>query len=91
MNQELVIFQPLEKVRESDGQTIETTAFSLWSNDIMKKISKYIFPNFGVRVRKDDVPGFPECQNIAKLYQIEKADLQNKNPAILKKKLGEQS
>lgn len=41
--------------------------------DMMLKISKFIFPNYGVRMISK-VP----VQNIAKLYQIEKAELQNK-------------
>lgn len=57
--------------------------------EVLLKISKYIFRNYGVRVRKKDIPGFPECQNISKLYKIEKADLQNKKHEILLKKIDE--
>jgi superfamily II DNA or RNA helicase len=54
---------------------------------VIKKISSFIFPNFGARVRKDDVPGFPECQNIAGLYQIDKTDLQNKKFAEMNRRI----
>ncbi len=57
--------------------------------EVMKKINKYIFPNYGTRVRKKDIPDFPPCQNIAKLYNILKSDLQNKNFESTEKKIAE--
>jgi len=51
---------------------------SLCENQDMLKLSKIIFPNYGVRVRKSELPDFPDIQNIARLYSIKKADLQNR-------------
>jgi len=51
---------------------------SLNERQEMKKISKLIFPNFGVRICKGDIPGFPDIQNIAKLFSIAKSEMQNK-------------
>lgn len=57
--------------------------------ELMLKISKYIFPNYGARVRKSEIPGFPPCQNIAKLYKISKQDIQNKEFSDCEKKIAE--
>lgn len=57
--------------------------------EVLLKISKYIFRNYGVRVRKSDIKGFPECQNISKLYTIDKAEIQNKKHDILLRKIEE--
>jgi superfamily II DNA or RNA helicase len=38
--------------------------------DDMQTISKMIFPKFGNRVRKIDIPDFPDIQNIAESYNI---------------------
>jgi superfamily II DNA or RNA helicase len=51
---------------------------SISEREDMLEISKRIFPAFGVRVKKMDVPDFPDVQNVAKLYSIKKTDLQNK-------------
>lgn len=68
-------------------------AFDNWDatneKELMLKISKYIFPNYGVRVRKTEIKGFPKCQNIAKLYDIKKSSIQNKKYAELEKKIKE--
>lgn len=37
---------------------------------IMGLINAEIFPKRGVRVRKEDLPGFPECQIITQLYDM---------------------
>jgi len=38
---------------------------------IMREIHENIFPDRGVRVRADDLPGFPEIQILPELYDIE--------------------
>lgn len=43
----------------------------------MERIGKMLFPRFGVRIRKDEVPGFPDVQTSADCYQIGKAVQQN--------------
>lgn len=43
----------------------------------MLRLSGMVFPKYGARVRKSDVPGFPDVQNIAKLLTIKKFKSQN--------------
>lgn len=50
---------------------------SLESEKDMLILSSIIFPRFGARIKKRDIPGFPPVQNIAKLYEIDNADQQN--------------
>lgn len=51
---------------------------SVSESETMQEIHKLIFPRFGVRVRKIDIPGFPAVQNIAESYEIRKTSEQNK-------------
>lgn len=60
---------------------------SLNERQTMMEISSRIFPNYGVRIRKNDVPGFPDVQNIAKLFSIAKSDQQNKKYSMLLEKI----
>jgi len=46
--------------------------------DDMRRIGKVLFPRFGTRVRKADIPGFPAIQNIADVYPIKDAVKHNK-------------
>lgn len=50
---------------------------SLRDQDDMKKFHAALFPQFGTRVRKDNIPGFPDVHNLAKLYPIKSATKQN--------------
>jgi superfamily II DNA or RNA helicase len=43
----------------------------------MEKIGGMIFPAFGARIRKNDVPGFPDIQNLAETYPIEAVQAHN--------------
>lgn len=49
---------------------------SLSDVEDMVKFNKIIFPQYGCRVRKEDIPGFPNIQNIARLYRVEKETIQ---------------
>jgi superfamily II DNA or RNA helicase len=57
--------------------------FKKWTTlnerEALARISKVIFPRFGVRVKKDNIPGFPPIQNIAKLYKTDHALKQNEH------------
>lgn len=50
---------------------------SLESAKDMQKLNKIIFPRYGARVRKTDIPGFPEVQNIARLYPTKNVKKEN--------------
>lgn len=39
--------------------------------EYMKAIGEQIIPKFGVRVRTEDIPGFPECDIQSELYDLE--------------------
>lgn len=52
---------------------------SLTDKKDMIKVSKFIFPSFGTRINKDNLPDFPDIQNIAKLYPIKEAKSQNEH------------
>jgi superfamily II DNA or RNA helicase len=43
--------------------------------NVLKKINTFLFPQFGARVKKSDIPGFPECDNYARLCSIDNAKL----------------
>jgi superfamily II DNA or RNA helicase len=43
--------------------------------EIMKKIGEALIPSHGVRLRAEDIPGFPECDISAALYDLEKPEL----------------
>lgn len=43
----------------------------------MLSINKILFPNFGARLRKVEIPGFPKVQNIARLYELPNVKGQN--------------
>ncbi len=44
----------------------------------LAQLHKEIFPSFGVRVRKKDIPGFPDIQNLCETIEIKNPDLQDK-------------
>lgn len=44
----------------------------------MQRISAMLFPKFGGRLRKADIPGFPDIQNIAQSYPIKDVQKHNK-------------
>jgi len=48
----------------------------------MQRVSHMIFPKFGGRLRKADIPGFPDIQNIAASYPIK--DVKKHNAAYQK-------
>ena len=45
--------------------------------DDMRRIGKLLFPRYGARIRKADIPGFPAIQNIADVYPIKDVAKQN--------------
>jgi len=59
------------KNKHNQWQTIKGT-------EDMRNMSKILFPKYGVRIRKSEVKGFPDVQNIARCFPIAKAELQNK-------------
>jgi SNF2 family DNA or RNA helicase len=50
---------------------------SLTETKDLVQISKFLFPKYGYRVRKNEIPDFPEVQNIALLVQTKNIDKQN--------------
>lgn len=40
----------------------------------MKAIGEQLIPKFGVRMRVEDIPGFPECDIQAELYDLDQSD-----------------
>ena len=51
---------------------------SLSPEQDMLKMGRVLFPAFGARIRKKDIPGFPDIQNIADVYSISKVQQHNK-------------
>lgn len=51
---------------------------SLNEKEDLININKLIFPAFGTRLNKNEIPGFPEVQNIARLVPVAAPDRQNK-------------
>lgn len=49
----------------------------------MARISRRLFPRFGCRLRKKDIPGFPQIQNIACMYPIRDVRKHNRAYQIL--------
>lgn len=41
------------------------------SKNVLQKLNFDIFKERGVRIRKDDIPGFPECETIAEAYDMD--------------------
>lgn len=62
---------------------------SLQDKSNMLEINKLLFPAFGTRIRKADIPDFPDVQNIAKLYPVAGADKQNAAYMKLQKQIAE--
>jgi superfamily II DNA or RNA helicase len=44
------------------------------SSEVLTRINKKIFPHFGSRMRKAEIPDFPECQYVLELVEPEDSD-----------------
>lgn len=62
---------------------------SLEDTKDMQRLNKVIFPRYGARVRKMDIPGFPKVQNIAKLYPVKNTKTLNYEFDKLQKQIAE--
>lgn len=68
------LFRPEEFTIWLQKQGCFKNRYNRWQSvspvDDMKRIGKVLFPKFGTRVRKKDIPGFPDIQNIAQVYPV---------------------